>query len=152
VRYRAALQHMLRWREKRWSGNGCPSLRCWVAVIGTICHPDGTRFARAVLRHLRGNKSFVAGGTKTIYETLVKANVLFPDQMACFVSSVEFVGGSLLTVGFLSSPACVALLIDMIGAVLTNTLSTMPKDFRRLTGSMISSILRKSCTCSSLSG
>ena len=40
---------------------------------------------------------------------------------------VEFVGGSLLTVGFLSSLACVALLIDMIVAVLTSTLST--KDF-----------------------
>jgi putative oxidoreductase len=33
----------------------------------------------------------------------------------------------LLTVGFLSSPACVALLIDMTVTVLTNTLSTMPK-------------------------
>jgi putative oxidoreductase len=43
------------------------------------------------------------------------------------MSGVEFVGGSLLTVGFLSSPACVALLIDMSVAVLTNALSTMPK-------------------------
>jgi putative oxidoreductase len=43
------------------------------------------------------------------------------------VAGVEFVCGSLLTVGFLSSPACVALLIDMIVAVLSNTLSTMPK-------------------------
>ena len=57
------------------------------------------------------NKLFVAGGTKTIYETLVKANVPFPHQMAYFVSGVEFVGESLLTVGFLSSPACVASLI-----------------------------------------
>jgi putative oxidoreductase len=73
------------------------------------------------------NKLFVAGGTKTIYETLVKAKVPFPHQMAYFVSGVEFVGGSLLTVGFLSSPACMALLIDMIVAILTNTLSTMPK-------------------------
>ena len=32
-----------------------------------------------------------------------------------------------MTVGLLSSPACVALLIDMSVAVLTNTLSTMPK-------------------------
>jgi putative oxidoreductase len=41
--------------------------------------------------------------------------------------SVELVCGSLVAVGFFSSPACVALLIDMIVAVLTNTLSTMPK-------------------------
>jgi len=73
------------------------------------------------------NKWFVAGGAKEVYETLVKAKVPFPRQMAYFVSGVEFVGGSLLTVGFLSSAACVALLIDMSVAVLTNALSTMTK-------------------------
>ena len=73
------------------------------------------------------NKLFVAGGRKTIYETLVKAKVPFPKQMAYFVSGVEFVGGSLLTAGFLSSPACVALLINMIVATLTITPSAMPK-------------------------
>ena len=62
-----------------------------------------------------------------MYETLVEANVPFPHLMTYFVSGVEFVGGSLLTVGFLSGPTCVALLIDMIVAILTNTLSTMPK-------------------------
>ena len=73
------------------------------------------------------NKLFVAGKTQTMYETLVKAKVPFPRLMTYFVSGVELVGGSLLTMGFLSSPACVALLIDMIVAVLTNTHSTMPK-------------------------
>lgn len=73
------------------------------------------------------NKLFVASGTKRIYETLVEAQIPFPHQMAYFVSGVEFVCGCLLIVGFLSSPACVALLIDMIVAVLTSTLSTMPK-------------------------
>src|SRR5208283_619582 len=72
------------------------------------------------------NKLFVAGGTKPVYEALVKAKVPFPHQTAYFVSGVEFVCGSLLTVGFLSSPACVALLIDMSVATLTNALSTMP--------------------------
>ena len=47
--------------------------------------------------------------------------------MAYFVSGVEFVGGSLVAVGFLSGPACVALLIDMTVATLTSALSTMPK-------------------------
>ncbi|SRR5258708_5985918 len=74
-----------------------------------------------------GNKLFVAGGTKPVYETLVKAKVPFPHQTAYFVSGVEFVGGSLVTVGFLSSPASVALLIDMTVAVLTTKLSAMPK-------------------------
>ena len=73
------------------------------------------------------NKLFVASSTQTMYETLVEAKVPFPHLMTYFVSGVEFVGGSLLTVGFLSSVACVALLIDMLVAVLTNALSTMPK-------------------------
>src|ERR1700729_1618671 len=60
-----------------------------------------------------GNKLFVAGGTKPVYETLVKAKVPLPNQMAYFVPGVEFVGGSLVTLGLLSSPACMALLIDM---------------------------------------
>src|SRR6202020_1806944 len=66
-----------------------------------------------------GNKLFVAGGTKPVYETLVKAKVPFPRQTAYFVASVEFVGGSLAALGFLSSFACVALMINMIVATLT---------------------------------
>jgi putative oxidoreductase len=73
------------------------------------------------------NKLFVAGSTQTMYETLVEAKVPFPHLMTYFVSGVEFVGGSLLTVGFLSSLACVALLVDMLVAILTTKLSAMPK-------------------------
>ena len=73
------------------------------------------------------NKLFVASRTQTMYETLVAAHIPFPHLMTYFVSGVEFVGGCVLTVGFLSSLACVALLIDMIVATLTNALSTMPK-------------------------
>jgi putative oxidoreductase len=78
------------------------------------------------------NKLFVAGGTKPVYETLVKAKVPFPRQTAYFVSGVEFVCGSLLTVGFFSSPSCLALLIDMTVATLTNALSTMSKELSTL--------------------
>ena len=73
------------------------------------------------------NKLFVAGGTKPVYDTLVKAKIPFPQLTAYFVSGVEFVGGSLLAVGFLSSLACVALLVDMLVAILTTKLSAMPK-------------------------
>src|SRR6202161_4104534 len=73
------------------------------------------------------NKLFVAGGIKPGYETLVQAKAPFPQQTAYFVASVEFVGGSLLAVGFLSSPASVALLIDMTVATLTSAISTMSK-------------------------
>src|SRR6202030_2923487 len=73
------------------------------------------------------NKLFVAGGTKPVYDTLVKAKVPFPRQTAYFVAGVEFICGSLVTLGFLSSPASVALLIDMIVAILTSSLSSIPK-------------------------
>ena len=73
------------------------------------------------------NKLFVAGGTKPVYDTLVKARVPFPRATAYFVSSVEFVCGSLVAVGFLSSPASAALAIDMTVATLTNALSTLPR-------------------------
>ncbi len=73
------------------------------------------------------NKLFVAGGRQTMYETLVKAKVPFPRLTTYFVSGVEFVAGSLMAVGFLSSPACAALLLDMIVAILTTKLSAMPK-------------------------
>ncbi len=73
------------------------------------------------------NKLFVAGGTKPVYETLIKANIRFPRQTAFFVSCVEFVCGSLVIVGFLSSPACAALLIDMTVATVTNSVSALPK-------------------------
>lgn len=73
------------------------------------------------------NKLFVAGGTKPVYETLVQANIPFPRQTAYFVAGVEFVAGSLVTVGLLSSPACAALLIDMTVATITSAVSTLPR-------------------------
>ena len=45
------------------------------------------------------NKLFVAGGTKPVYDTLVKAKAPFPRQLAYFVAGVEFVCGSLLSRG-----------------------------------------------------
>jgi len=73
------------------------------------------------------NKLFVAGGTKPVYDTLVKANAPFPRQLAFFVSGVEFTCGSLVALGFVSTPACAALLIDMVVATLTAAVSTLPK-------------------------
>ena len=73
------------------------------------------------------NKLFAAGGVKPVYDTLVQAKIPFPHFMAYFVSGVEFVCGSLVAVGFLSSPSSVALLIDMIVATLTSAIATLPK-------------------------
>ena len=73
------------------------------------------------------NKLFVPQQTQVMYETLVAANVPFPRLMTYFVSSVEFVGGCLLILGLLSSVACVALLGDMVVAILTTKLAALPK-------------------------
>ena len=73
------------------------------------------------------HKLFTAAGAKTMYDTLVHAKVPFPRLTAYFVSSVELVGGSLLIVGLLSSLTCLALLVDMLVAILTTGLSTLPK-------------------------
>ena len=72
------------------------------------------------------NKLFVARSTQTMYETLVDAKVPFPHLMTYFVSGVEFVGGSSLAVGLLSSLACAALLVDMFVAILTTKLPARP--------------------------
>ena len=73
------------------------------------------------------NKLFVAASRQRMYETLVEAKVPFPRVTTVFVSGVEFVAGSMLVVGFLSSLACVALSIDMIVAIATSGLSNLPK-------------------------
>jgi putative oxidoreductase len=73
------------------------------------------------------NKLFVTGGIKPVYDTLVKSGIPFPHQTAYFVVSVEFVCGSLVALGFLSTPASAALLFDMIVATFTEAISTLPK-------------------------
>jgi putative oxidoreductase len=107
----------------------------WLAHFALLGSGDLEQYAILLVRVSIGlffaisgaNKLFVAGGTKPVYDTLVKAKIPFPRQTAYFVAGVEFVCGSLATVGFLSSIACLALLIDMIVATLTEALSTLPK-------------------------
>jgi putative oxidoreductase len=73
------------------------------------------------------NKLFTSGGRQTMFETLVEAKVPFPHVMSYFVPGVEFVGGLLVTAGLLSNLACGALLVNMVVAILTSKLSTMPQ-------------------------
>ena len=47
--------------------------------------------------------------------------------MTYFVSSVEFISGCLLVIGLLTSLCCVALIIQMIVAITTVQLATIPK-------------------------
>jgi putative oxidoreductase len=107
----------------------------WLVQFGLLGSSDLEQYAILLVRVSLGlffaisgaNKLFVGGRTQAMYETLVKATVPFPRLMTYFVSGVEFVGGSLVAVGFLSSLVCVALLVDMLVAILTTTLSAMPK-------------------------
>jgi putative oxidoreductase len=74
-----------------------------------------------------GYKLFVGSHTETMYQTLLEAKVPFPRFTTYFVSSVELIGGLLLIVGFLTSLASAALLVDMAVAIVTAKLSTLPK-------------------------
>jgi putative oxidoreductase len=107
----------------------------WLVHFALLGSGDWEQYAILLVRVSIGlffaisgaNKLFVSGGTKPVYDTLVKAKVPFPRQTAYFVAGVEFFCGSLVSVGFLSSVASAALLIDMIVATLTSALSTLPK-------------------------
>jgi putative oxidoreductase len=73
-----------------------------------------------------GNKLFVASRTRQMYETLSSAGIPFPHFMTYFVSSVEFISGCLLIIGLLSSLCCAALIVQMIVAITTVQLATIP--------------------------
>jgi len=73
-----------------------------------------------------GNKLFVASRTRQMYETLARAGIPLPHFMTYFVSSVEFLGGCLLLMGLLSCLCCAALIMQMIVAITTVSLATIP--------------------------
>jgi len=112
----------------------------WLAQFALQGNSDLEQYAIVLVRVSIGlffaisgaNKLFAAGGTKPVYDTLVAAKIPFPHLMAYFVSGVEFFGGSLVTVGFLSSPASAVLMIDMIVATVTSALPTLPKELSPL--------------------
>ena len=62
-----------------------------------------------------------------MYETIVGAGIPFPHLMTYFVSSVEFIGGCLLILGFMASLSALALIFDMLVAITTVKLATIPK-------------------------
>jgi len=74
-----------------------------------------------------GNKLFIPRRREAMYQTLVEGKVPFPRLMTYFVSVVEFVGGCVLAVGLLSTLTSLALLIDMLVAILTVKLPAMRK-------------------------
>jgi putative oxidoreductase len=73
-----------------------------------------------------GNKLFVPNRTRQMYETLAGAGIPSPHFMTYFVSSVEFISGCLLVIGLLTSLCCAALIIQMIVAIVTVQIATIP--------------------------
>jgi putative oxidoreductase len=73
-----------------------------------------------------GNKLFVASRTQQMYETLAGAGIPFPHFMTYFISTLDFIGGCLLVIGLLSSLWCAALIIEMVVAITTVQLATIP--------------------------
>lgn len=72
-----------------------------------------------------GTKLFSAAAWQEMVRTLTASGLPYPEANAYFVSSVEFVGGGLLTVG-LMTPLCAILLGgDMLVAILTNRLQSV---------------------------
>jgi putative oxidoreductase len=79
-----------------------------------------------------GYKLFVPSRRRLMHDTLVKTGVPLPQFMTFFVSAVEFAGGLLLIAGLMSSLACFMLLVDMLVAILTAKLSSIPKKLSML--------------------
>jgi putative oxidoreductase len=73
-----------------------------------------------------GNKLFVAENHAALIETLVEAQIPFPEFTSVFLASVELFGGSLLVVGLLSTFCAIALTIAMIVAIITVEIHTIP--------------------------
>lgn len=73
------------------------------------------------------NKLFTQKNHDGLLKTMHEAGIPFPEFITYFLATVEFVGGSLLTLGFLSTLWSIALLIAMIVAIATVEVHTIPK-------------------------
>ena len=73
-----------------------------------------------------GNKLFTDAGRSALLETLEKAGIPFPELNAPAIAGLEFVGGGLLALGILSSVWAVLLFCDMVVAIATSEIQTIP--------------------------
>lgn len=75
------------------------------------------------------NKLFDAAKHEDLIHLMTSIGIPFPEFTALFLGSVEFFGGLLLMVGFLSTFCAIALTIAMIVAILTVEIEhVIPKD------------------------
>jgi len=115
------------WGDKRWIGNGWCSSRCRVAVIWN--NTPSCWYASP-----SGCSSPFPGQTNCLFpaarNSFTKGSFR-PKSRSRVRRPISFRGGvclrSLVTVGFVSSPASLALLIDMVVATATTAVKTLPK-------------------------
>lgn len=65
------------------------------------------------------NKLFTAAHWKGLLSAMIATGLPFPKFMAMFLASIEFYGGALLTIGFMSTFFSIALAFAMIVAIVT---------------------------------
>lgn len=81
------------------------------------------RLSVGLLFSLSGSgKLFVRTRREQIRQTLIAARIPVPGISAVLVSSIEFVFGTFLIIGFLTPLCCVMLIGDMLGALVTTIL------------------------------
>ena len=73
-----------------------------------------------------GNKVFVEKERELLYKTIVDAGIPFADINTIFVSYVEFLCGLCLIIGLVTAICCIMLIGDMLVAILTVQLATIP--------------------------
>ena len=121
-----------RWRGERWIKNGWSSLRYWVAVIWNNMPSCWFAFRSACSSPSPGQKNcFLPAAQNLFTRRSSRPKSRFPPdglfRVGCRVRFRIFAHR-----GFFSSPASVALMIDMIVATLTSTIATVPKGLSRL--------------------
>jgi putative oxidoreductase len=104
----------------------------WVRTILTVLHAWQwlgifvARLAVGLLFVLSGRgKLFVPERREQMRETLLAAGIPFPDFNTVFVSTVEFVFGSLLVLGLATALDCVMLGYMMIVAIATTAVKNI---------------------------
>ena len=104
------------------------------AVQSTLAMLRGTEWLPiTAARILTGLFFCISGATKLLVpaqfhvmeQTLAQSHIPFPYANAIFVSSVEFLCGAGLTLGFLTPLCALALVGDMIVAILTNRIESI---------------------------
>jgi putative oxidoreductase len=72
------------------------------------------------------NKLFYEANRNSLVEVMIEAGIPFPEIMSVFLATVEFVGGSFLFIGLLSTFCAIALTIAMVVAIATVEVHTIP--------------------------